>query len=589
MKKLVIASLLLLQTNFGISQVTVKSADSLFTLTVTFPALNDTVPFAQVRVTGITDKAAVVSVNQKNVRTFANGAFVTRVELEPGLNNILIKASKNNQTIGQELAVYRPPLPESYPPQPTAIDTMLIEPLQNVMLLFGDYLNVKCKGSPGGEMVFSIDKVAKELPMVELPPALAGGLAGVYNGVVRINEGPLNKPLSIKFELKGQDGKKIDTQAPGHVYIMPDDVPVTGKINKETWLYNNANGSMPFTRIQDSVMVHIIGKDGNYFKIRLSATVICYVKDIDVDLQPWGTPLPYTEISAPVIYSDNDWNRLNMRVMQPVPFAVEQTLDPPALTVTFFGANLVSNWITFPNNPLEIKQINFSHPQSRVLQMKVALNFKQFWGYRAFYDEFGFQLKIRKTPRWNENVFNGMVIAIDAGHGGKNKGAISPSGVLEKDVNLDWAMMLADSLRAAGASVALTRTTDEDISLAGRVQIARSANANFLVSLHNNSTTAGGDALTARGTSAYFTLPQNRDLAWAIYPHLLKLGLAPYGRIYNSYYLTRTTDMPVVLIEGGFLSHPEEELLLTNPAFMGKMSAAVVNGIKEYLQNQQKK
>jgi len=278
-----------------------------------------------------------------------------------------------------------------------------------------------------------------------------------------------------------------------------------------------------------------------------------------------------------------------MRLQQPVPFTVEQTLEPASLTVTFYGAFLTSNWITFPNVPTDIKQIGFSQPESRVLKVKIDLSLKQFWGYRAYYDEQGFQLKIRKAPRWNGNVFNGLIFAIDAGHGGDNQGAISPTGVLEKQVNMDWALMLADSLRAAGAVVLQTRTTDENISLADRVQIARSANANFLISLHNNSTTASGDALAARGASTYFTLPQHRNLAWTIYPHLLKLGLAPYGRIYNSYYITRTTDMLVVLIEGGFLSHPEEELLLTDSAFMGKMAAAVVNGIREFLQNQQKK
>jgi len=589
LKRLVAASLVLLFFGMGYSQEAVQVSDSLLTLAVTFPALQDTVPFSKVRVTGVATNAAQVSVNKKNVRLFPNGAFVTRVDLEPGMNSISVKAANGSSSTSQELVVFRPPTPENLPAQPTVIDTMLIEPSQNVMLIYGDYVNVKCKGSPGGQMIFSIDKVAKELPMVELPPAQADGLVGVYNGVVRVNEGPLNKPLQIKFELKGEDGKKEEAIAPGHVYIMPNDVPVVGKINKETSLYSAANGAQPFTKIQDPVMVHITGKTGNFFQIRLASSLICYAEDKDIDLQPWGTPLPRTGIAAPVIYTDNDWYRLHMRLQQPVPFTVEQTLEPASLTVTFYGADLTSNWITFPNVPTDIKQIGFSQPESRVLKVKIDLSLKQFWGYRAYYDEQGFQLKIRKAPRWNGNVFNGMIIAIDAGHGGDNEGAISPTGVLEKQVNMDWALMLADSLRAAGAVVLLTRSTDENISLADRVQIARSANANFLISLHNNSTTAGGDALAARGASTYFTLPQNRDLAWAIYPHLLKLGLAPYGRIYNSYFITRTTDMLVVLIEGGFLSHPEEELLLTDSAFMGKMAAAVVNGIRDFLQNQQKK
>ena len=570
----------------GYSSQTQKSAEKQLNLNITFPALEDTFALSRVRISGVTDSLARIYINNIAVKVFPNGAFVTRTELEPGENVISIRAEKGNQIVNQDLLIYRPPVLENSPEKPTVIDEALIEPAENIMLLNGDFLNVRFKASPGGNAYFSVEKIAKNLPMVELPPERANGLSGVYNGIVRIKDGPTNRGLKIKFEIRGKDHKKRSVEAPGRLYILSDDIPIVGRTNKETWINSVSSGFIPFTRVQDSVIVHITGKTGTRFKVKLSPSLTAYIEDSNIDLLDWGTPLPHEKISAPVISVNKNWISLRMSCTERVPFRIEQSLDPPSLNVFFYGAEQASHWITFPNGPTEINQISFNEPEEYVFQVKVDLDQKQQWGYRAYYDDRGFHLKIRRTPKIAErpnSPVKGLVFAIDPGHGGDNEGAISPTGVLEKHVNLEWAKMLADSLTAAGAQVLLTRSADDNISLVDRVNMARSANAHFLISLHNNSTTAGGNALTARGSSTYFTLQQNKEFAWAIYPRLVKLGLVPYGRIYNSYFLTRTTDMLVVLIEGGFLSHPEEELLLTDKEFLQKMTGAVLHGIEDFL------
>jgi len=569
-----------------------KTDEKPLLLNITFPALQDTFALNKVRISGVTDSLARIFIDTNSVKVFPNGAFVSRVNLEPGLNVISIRAEKGNQIVNQDLIIYRPPDFENSPEKPTVVDDRLVEPTQNIMLLKGDFLNVKFKASPGGNAYFSINKIAKNLPMVELPPEQANGLSGVYNGIIRISEGPTNRALKIKFEIRGKDRKKKTLEAPGKLYILSEEVPIIGQILKETWMHSVSHGFMPLTRVPESVIVHIIGKIKNRYKVKLSPSLNAYVEETNIHLLPWGTPLPHTKVSAPVILTDNDWYLLRMRISKQVPFRVEQVTNPSSLNVYFYGANLASHWITFPNDSIEIKQITFDQIEEHVLKVRVELDQKQQWGYRAFYDDKGFNLKIRKTPKITaqpDSPVKGLIFAIDPGHGGDNEGAISPTGVLEKQVNLEWANLLVDSLKAAGAKVLLTRSTDENISLIDRVNIARKANAHFLISLHNNSTTAGGNALAVRGSSTYFTLPQNKEFAWTIYPYLVKLGLVPYGRIYNSYFITRTTDMLVVLIEGGFLSHPEEELLLTNNEFLQKMTGAVFNGIEEFLSSQQSK
>ncbi|MDX1532061.1 MAG: N-acetylmuramoyl-L-alanine amidase, partial [Rhodothermales bacterium] len=78
-------------------------------------------------------------------------------------------------------------------------------------------------------------------------------------------------------------------------------------------------------------------------------------------------------------------------------------------------------------------------------------------------------------------------IVIDPGHGGRDPGAVGPSGTLEKDLTLDLALRLRDRLRDRGYRVLLTRTADEALSLRERVTFANRHGADLFVSLHLNS------------------------------------------------------------------------------------------------------
>jgi N-acetylmuramoyl-L-alanine amidase len=153
-------------------------------------------------------------------------------------------------------------------------------------------------------------------------------------------------------------------------------------------------------------------------------------------------------------------------------------------------------------------------------------------------------------------------------------------------VNLIYTIKLAALLDSAGAKVILTRPIDTTMTLAARLEIARQANTHIFCWLHNNSIDATSDPVAVRGTSAYFTIPQNQHLAWTIYPYLLELGLVPFGRVHNDYFVTRQTDMLNVLVEGAFMSHPEDEMLLMDEAFLDKLARAVFKGLEDFCRKQ---
>ncbi|MDK2960711.1 MAG: N-acetylmuramoyl-L-alanine amidase [Bacillota bacterium] len=175
----------------------------------------------------------------------------------------------------------------------------------------------------------------------------------------------------------------------------------------------------------------------------------------------------------------------------------------------------------------------------------------------------------------------GRYIAVDAGHGGREPGAVGPSGLMEKDVNLDIALRLASLLRTAGARVYMIRSGDETIDFRVRPDLANNEGVEAFISIHCNSFT---DA-TKRGTEVYY-YKDGRDgqkLAEAIHAALIPvLGLPDRGLRTADYNVLRYTKMPAVLVEVAFISNPSEEKLLADPAFREKAAQGIFNGILSY-------
>lgn len=558
-------------------------------LQISFPSDNDTVSYSKIRIAGCTRYGTNVRINGDSIRVYPSGAFVYRVNLKPLANEIHITAADSLGEAQKILHIYRtPPIPVS-PVTPTEIDTRIIWPENDMILISGDIIEVRFKGSPGGKAKFSIDKLCKNIPMTELEPEDASGMKGLYSGTVRLYTKTFLRARPVQFELKGRDGKKKKTVSPGLITVHPDHILVVGKTNNYLYLKTSPYGWGIMTILPPGVRLHIIGQRGFHYKVRLTEGDYAYVASQDVKILPTGTPVPKTGISLPSISFDGDWIQLNMNIQTACPFQIRQSVDPAMLELTVYGAHLLSQWITYPNIDSTIKMIRWAQPSADVFKLWVDLNQPQQWGHRVRFEPRRMILEIRLAPKIVEppqSPVAGLIFTLDAGHGGTEKGAIGPTGLMEKDVNLIYARELAALLDSAGAKVILTRQTDTTMTLADRVEIAREANTHIFCWLHNNSIGATSDPVAVQGTSTYFTVPQNQALAWTIYPHLLEIGIVPFGRVQSDYYVTRQTDMLNVLVEGAFLSHPEDEMLLMDKTFLDKLARAVFKGLEDFCRKQ---
>lgn len=231
------------------------------------------------------------------------------------------------------------------------------------------------------------------------------------------------------------------------------------------------------------------------------------------------------------------------------------------------------------------------------------------------------------APRYKMDM-RPLVVVIDAGHGGKDPGARSPSGLLEKNITLAMARALGDDLRRRGYTVYLTRDTDIFIPLRGRVDIGRKHKADLFISVHADS--MGNGSRTTRGASVYTlsdvasdkeseklaarenqadiiggidlshedkdvanilidlamrdTMNQSKKLANSLVSEFNGAGLfmlTPAHR-FAGFAVLKAADVPSILIELGFLSNPSEAEALNDPSYRARLARSIADSVAVY-------
>lgn len=184
------------------------------------------------------------------------------------------------------------------------------------------------------------------------------------------------------------------------------------------------------------------------------------------------------------------------------------------------------------------------------------------------------------------------IVILDAGHGGWDPGKTGSAAFAdEKTLNLAVVEKLQRYLEQSGATVFLTRSTDEALGggkredMAERRRIANESSGDILVSIHQNAFPSA----KAKGAQVFYhkNSAEAKRLAECLQESLrarLDDGNTRQAKENADYYILRTTELPAAIVECGFLSNRQEEALLNDEGYQDRLAWAIYCGISDYFE-----
>jgi len=187
-----------------------------------------------------------------------------------------------------------------------------------------------------------------------------------------------------------------------------------------------------------------------------------------------------------------------------------------------------------------------------------------------------------------------ITIILDAGHGGKDGGASSREGLVERDLVLDITSMVEEQLRLQGFNVIMTRADNNDLAgphatnrkredLSRRVEILNTTENAIAVSIHANAI----NDVRWQGAQVFYDAGslENKELATHIMDSMRNniAGLTREQKAISNIYILRNSEIPTALVEVGFLSNVNEARLLSDKDYQHLMAYAIFEGILTYV------
>ena len=304
-------------------------------------------------------------------------------------------------------------------------------------------------------------------------------------------------------------------------------------------------------------------------------------------------------------------------------------LDPSRIVIDVYQSDLKSDVEEKYNYPIKLIRASSKEDLTRiVIDLYEYVNWSKPTQEKT--DE-GILLKINvKKNKKLKNNMRDIVVAIDAGHGGKDPGAVSSNNVLEKDITLLIAKELQRTLRdTQGYEAVLIRNDDSTVSLNDRYQNARKFGADAFISIHAD----GFRLASVKGASVFIWSEEssssvarnlsenerkriqaqikniksydfNEDAARDLYPNTYKkkvdqskelgtkildqLKRDPFTKIhkqnveYADFRVLKSVDIPSVLVESGFITNPEDAKRLKTKAGRRMIARSIFLGIHNY-------
>lgn len=401
---------------------------------------SNTVTVSRQFIIGSACKGCTVTINDIPVRIYSTGAFALEINLVPGDSSFTIKATGSDKVISKKINyTYTIPKPAE-PVTALSIESIQTIPEGDLLLQPGDKIKLKVKALPG-----AVVKTDNGTVLYEMPLTATNRMPGIYQGEYLVKPSDSFLLKKIMVAVADSSGKTVTKETRNTFSVLSlyaSDIAITrGRLaHLEYGLGEDRLGGAKIGYIDSNIVLKIVGKVGTHYKVQLTKTRMAYIPDELVTLMPKGSFTPESLTDKITVYGDSVYDYVKLNLFAKLPYQSFQLLDPSRIVVDVFGATNNTNWLTQLQTAKEISSIDYEQLSDGIFRISIQLKHKQHWGHQLYYNGNSLVIKVKRQP---ENLFlKNLTIAVDAGHGGTNNGAVGATGVYEKEITLALSLKL---------------------------------------------------------------------------------------------------------------------------------------------------
>ena len=536
-----------------------------------------------------------------------SGNFLTMAEISQGEECLItIEAISAEGLTRVQRRVLYPEWWKPMPAEPLAIHGSRLVPAEKQVLGPADTLLVAFQGSPGAQAGFKLGGQEKWFAMTEYTyPGGPAGQGGIYTASLSAAEAGLLSPeqgkeLAVTVMLK-KNGREVSRVLPGRVIFLSRtpykiiEVKPADQLKNMAWLYrvnrqqlqlvsSSAGGAgYPTTVVSylvEKTRYRAFGACGDYYKVKPEGDAEYFIHRSAVNELEAG------DLVAPAIFGfelkeDQKMVQVRLKANERFHFALSDAQD--GLSLSLYGlkadpyaelpeqAGAVTGLSYLPFTGEGLGKAGFSIETDYLIK-----------GFKTYWQENDLLIELYKPqPQEQENPLRDKVIIVDPGHGGVDTGAPGPGRLDEKEVVLALSLYLKEALEEEGAKVVLTREDDCEVNLYERPPAIERFQPDFFISVHANAHADNAPATKIHGIMVLYNFAHNEKLADIMLKTMADQTALPAFKTWRrNIAVLRHPQVPSLLVEAGYLMHPDDNWYLYHPQGQKDIAGAIKEGIK---------